>query len=191
MKVIKVKYKLSVNSPVILSFVAICFVVNILNYITNGTSNALMFMTYRSSYTSFITYVRMFTHVLGHLDWNHFVGNMMYVLLLGPMLEEKYGSLRIIQVITIAAFVTGLINNLLFWNVALCGASGVCFAFILLSSFTSFKDGEVPLTFIIVAIIYLGQQVYDGIVLNDNVSNLAHIIGGVVGAIIGYKLNKK
>ena len=185
------KYKLSFNSPVILSFVAICFVVNILNYITNGTSNALMFMTYRSSYTSIMTYVRMFTHVLGHLDWNHFVGNMMYMLLLGPMLEEKYGSLRIIQVIAIAAFVTGLINNLFFWNVALCGASGVCFAFILLSSFTSFKDGEVPLTFIIVAVIYLGQQVYDGIVLSDNISNLAHIIGGIVGAIIGYKFNKQ
>lgn len=138
-----------------------------------------------------MTYIRMFTHILGHLDWNHLMRNMMYVLLLGPMLEEKYDSLRIIQIIAVTAFVTAIINNLFFENVALCGASGVCFAFVLLASFTNFKDGEIPLTFIIVAVIYLGEQVYDGMVLNDNVSNMSHIIGGIVGATAGYKLNKR
>ena len=116
---------------------------------------------------------------------------MAYILLLGPMLEEKYGSARILQIVAITAVVTGIVNYVFFWNVALCGASGVCFAFILLSSFTRFKEGEIPLTFILVAIIYLGQQVYDGIVLKDNISNMAHIFGGIVGGIIGFSLNKK
>ena len=116
---------------------------------------------------------------------------MTYILLLGPMLEEKYGSTRVLQVIVITALVTGLINYVFFWNVALCGASGVCFAFILLSSFTSFREGEIPLTVILVAIIFLGQQVYEGIVVQDNISNMAHIFGGITGGIIGYLLNKK
>ena len=76
-------------------------------------------------------------------------------------------------------------------NVALCGASGVVFAFILLTSFTSFRNGEIPLTFILVAIVFLGQQVYEGVFLQDNISNLSHVIGGIIGAIVGYKLNKK
>ena len=187
----KTKWKISFNAPVILSFAAICLVAMGLNYITNGASNRAVFVTYHSSLLSPMTYIRLITHVFGHSGWEHFIGNMAYILLLGPMLEEKYGSARIIQIIAITAIVTGIINYVFFWNVALCGASGVCFAFILLSSFTRFKEGEIPLTFILVAIIYLGQQVYDGIVLQDNISNMAHIFGGIVGGIIGFSLNKK
>lgn len=65
------------------------------------------------------------------------------------------------------------------------------FAFIILASFTGFKEGEIPLTFILVAIIFIGQQVYEGIAVQDNISNMAHIVGGIVGAIVGYLLNKK
>ncbi len=187
----KRKYKITFNSPVILSFVAICFVVMILNYITGGRSNRIAFMTYNSPLTSPMTYVRLFTHVLGHSGWEHFIGNMSYILLLGPMLEEKYGSGKVLQIIVITAIVTGVINDVLFRNVALCGASGVCFAFILLSSFTTFREGEIPLTVILVAAIYLGQQIYEGIAVKDNISNMAHIFGGIVGGITGVSLNKK
>ena len=185
------KLKISFNSPVILTFGAICVVALILNIITQGTSNMLLFTTYHTALTNPMTYIRFFTHVAGHAGWDHLIANMAYILLLGPMLEEKYGSKKLLAVILITAAATGLINYIFFWDVALCGASGVCFAFILLSSFTSFKDGEIPLTFILVAVIFLGQQVYEGIVLVDNVSNMAHIIGGLVGAVVGYNLNKK
>lgn len=187
----KRKYKITFNSPVVLSFAAACFVVMIINYITGGVSNQVAFMTYHSSLTSPMTYVRLFSHVLGHAGWEHFIGNMAYILLLGPMLEEKYGSARVLQVIAITAAVTGVINYVFFWDVALCGASGVCFAFILLSSFTSFREGEIPLTVILVAIIFLGQQIYEGIVVQDDISNMAHVFGGIVGGIIGFSLNKK
>lgn len=184
-------YKITFNTLVILSFVAVCFAALVLNYMTKGWSNQLVFMTYHSSLTEPMTYVRFFTHVFGHADWEHFIGNMSYILLLGPMLEEKYGSGKILQIIGITALVTGLINYLFFWNVALCGASGVCFAFILLSSFTSFREGEIPLTVILVAAIYLGQQIYEGIAVRDQISNMAHIFGGIVGGITGFSLNKK
>ena len=187
----KRKYKITFNSPVVLSFAAACFVVMIINYVTGGMSNQIAFMTYHSSLTSPMTYIRLFTHVLGHAGWQHFIGNLAYILLLGPMLEEKYGSARVLQVIAITAAVTGVINYMFFWDVALCGASGVCFAFILLSSFTSFREGEIPLTVILVAIIFLGQQIYEGIVVQDDISNMAHVFGGIVGGIIGFSLNKK
>ena len=187
----KRKYKITFNSPVILSFAALCFIVLMINYMTGGVSNRAVFMTYHSSLILPMPYVRLFTHVLGHSGWEHFIGNMAYILLLGPMLEEKYGSMRILQVIAITAFATGVINYVFFWNVALCGASGVCFAFILLSSFTSFREGEIPLTVILVAVIFLGQQIYEGIVVRDDISNMAHIVGGIVGGMIGFSLNRK
>lgn len=138
-----------------------------------------------------MTYLRFFTHVFGHAGWSHFISNASYLLLLGPMLEEKYSSQTLIEIVGLTAIATGLINYLVFPNVALCGASGIVFAFIILASFTGFKDGEIPLTFILVALIYIGQQIVDGILISDNVSNLSHIIGGLLGGIIGYGLNKK
>ena len=107
------------------------------------------------------------------------------------MLEEKHGSKVIVEIILITGFITGIVNFIFFPGVALCGASGVVFAFILLASFTGFREGEIPLTFILVAIIYIGQQIVQGLTLNDNISNLGHIIGGLVGAVVGYALNKK
>ena len=185
------KFKISFNSPVVLGFICLCFLALLLSNVTGGATNQLLFMTYHSSLASPMTYIRFFTHVLGHSGWEHYISNAAYILLLGPMLEEKYGSERIIEIIVITALVTGVMNYLLFWNVALCGASGVVFAFILLTSFTNFKQGEIPLTFILVAIIFLGQQIHDGIFIRDEISNLSHIIGGIIGAIVGYKLNKK
>ena len=187
----KKRIRITFNSPVILCFVAICFFATMLNYLTGGKSYQVVFMTYHSSLFSPLTYVRLLTHVFGHEGWQHFIGNMAYILLLGPMLEEKHGALKMTEVIVVTALVTGVVNYVFFWNTALCGASGVVFAFILMSSFTSFREGEIPITFILVAVIYLGQQIYEGIVLQDNISNMAHILGGVVGGILGFSLNKK
>ena len=187
----KKKIKITFNAPVILGFALVSLAALVVDFLTGGASNRLLFMTYRAPLWNPLTYLRLFTHVLGHSGWSHYIGNMAYFLLLGPMLEEKYGSKRILGVMAVTAVITGLVNTLFFPNVALCGASGIVFAFILLTSFTSFREGELPLTVILVAVIYIGQQVYEGIFVSDNVSNLSHILGGVVGAVLGYRLNKK
>lgn len=187
----KGKFKITFNSPVVLTFVLVCFIATILNYLTEGGSNEVLFMTYHSSLKNPMTYVRFFTHIFGHANWSHFIGNASFLLLLGPMLEEKYGKGNLIEVMAITAVATGLVNYICFPHVALCGASGVVFAFILMTSFTGFRSGEIPITFIFVAIIYIGQQVVDGIAVADNISNMAHIVGGVVGTIIGYMFNKE
>ena len=187
----KKKLRLTFNAPVILSLVAISFVATLLNYITGGRSGQLLFMTYHSALLSPMTWIRAFTHIFGHADWAHLVGNMSYILLLGPMIEEKYESRTVAEVIAVTALGTSLVNYIVFPNVALCGASGVVFAFILLSSFTSFKEGEIPITFVLVAIFFIGQKIYEGLTIQDNISNMAHIVGGIIGGILGYGLNKK
>ncbi len=187
----KKKLRITFNAPVVLSLVGISFVATLLNYITGGASGELLFMTYDSSLLSPMTWIRAFTHIFGHADWAHLVGNMSYLLLLGPMLEEKYSSQTLAAVIAITAVVTSIVNAILFSHVALCGASGVVFAFMLLSSFTSFKEGEIPITFILVAVFFIGQQIFEGITVRDNISNMTHIVGGIIGGLVGYALNKK
>ena len=150
------KLKISYNAPITLTFVIICFLATILGVITRDAVTRILFMTYRDSFTNPMTYLRLFTHIFGHSGWSHFIGNASYLLLLGPMLEEKYGAKGILMVMGITSVVTALVNFILFPNTGLCGASGVVFAFILLASFTGFKEGELPLTFILVAALFLG-----------------------------------
>jgi len=181
--------KIAFNSPVILVFVIICFGALILNTVTGGIANRLFFSVYRSSFFDPLTYIRMIGHVFGHANWYHFYGNITMLLLVGPLLEEKYGSWNIAIIMLITGIITGFINILIF-PTGLLGASGIVFALILLSSITSKGDGKIPLTFIIVAIVYIGGQVYEGIFIDDNVSNLTHIVGGILGASFGHFMNK-
>ncbi len=184
------KVKISFNSPVILGFTIICLISLLLNWMTDGWSNAALFSVYRSRLSIFALF-RFFGHVFGHANFSHFMGNIMLILVVGPLLEEKYGSSDIGLVIAITAFTTGLFHFIFFPGVMLLGASGVVFSLILLSSFASIKEGEIPLTFILVAVIYIGEQIYQGIFVEDQVSNLTHIIGGIVGAWCGYNLNRR
>ena len=185
------RLRLSLNAPVTLSFVGVCFLAQLLNVLTMGASNRLVFSVYRSSLADPLTYVRSLFHVFGHADWNHLMGNMIYILILGPMLEEKYGGKNLALVIAVTALVTGVFSQLLFPRVMLLGASGVVFAFILMSSITVREDGAIPLTFVLVAVLYLGQQVLQGLFTRDSVSQSTHLIGGAVGSVFGFLLNKQ
>ena len=181
------KFKIGLNSPVVLGFTAICLLSQLLRLILPAQTYSAIFSVYRSDF-SLLWIMRLFTHVFGHSSWEHLIGNMMYFLVLGPMLEEKYGSLRLIVIITVAAVVTGLFNLLFFAGTSTLGASGVVFAFILLSSITMREGGTIPLTFLLVALLYIGQQLLQ-VFQKDNISQLSHIVGGAVGTVAGFMLS--
>jgi GlpG protein len=187
----KNRLKIVINAPAVILFITICFGATLAGILSGGTITSLLFRTSHTSLSNPLTYVRFVTHVFGHTGWSHFMGNASYILLLGPMLEEKYGSGALVKAIVITAVITALVNYIFFPNVALCGASGVVFAFILLTSFTGFRSGEIPLTFILITVIFIGQQVYEGVFIKDNISQISHIAGGAVGAVIGYFWNRK
>lgn len=178
------------NSPVVLTFALVSLAALLLGMATGGESTRLLFCVYRSSSTDPLTYVRLFGHVLGHASLSHYVSNMMLFLLLGPLIEEKYGSLRLLGMILLTALVTGLANILCFPQTALLGASGIVFMLIILSSMVRLEEGKIPLTMVLVVIIYLGQELYSGIAVQDNISQLTHILGGACGGAFGWALNR-
>ena len=136
------------------------------------------------SFTNIRNWITLFTHVCGHANWAHLISNFTLILVIGPMLEENYGSRSLLFMIIITALVTGVLNVLLFKS-ALLGASGVVFMMILLSSFTNFSHGEIPLTFILVLVLYMSVQVMDSFKNND-ISQFAHIVGGLCGSFFGF-----
>lgn len=180
--------KLQYNSPVILTYVLLCSAVLGLSHITGGRSNTLLFCVYRSSLADPLTYVRLFGHVLGHGGWSHFQSNVLYLLILGPAVEEKYGSRNLLLAMAVTALVSGAAHCLLSADSALLGASGIVFMLIFLASLSGMKSGRIPLTLILVAVFYLGQEVYDALFTADRVSHITHIIGGICGTGLGFAM---
>ena len=184
------RFAIRFNAPVVLSFAIISLLVLVLDSVTGGASTARLFCVYRAPLTDPLTYVRFFTHVLGHSGYSHYMGNMLLLLLVGPPLEEKYGSRSLFWAIFLTALVSGLVQWLFFPGTALLGASGIVFMMIVMSSLAGMKDGYIPITLILVLVLYLGGEIVDGVVLSDNVSQLTHIIGGICGAVMGLNMRR-
>lgn len=178
------------NSFVILTFFFISLLVLFINHISKGKSNKLLFSCYQSSMFNPLTYLRFFTHILGHKDWNHFISNFLYILLIGPMIEEKYGSLNLLYMILITALVTGIVH-FLFSKKRILGASGIVYMLIVLSSFVNFEAGKIPITLILICMFYVIGEIRDGIFKKkDGIGHFAHFLGAVCGCAFGFYFMK-
>ena len=198
--------RLKYNAPVILTFTLLSTFVYLLSVYATELSGFLDFILPTdiafdrdlvNSYfivpgsingTELKQYFSIITHILGHNNWEHLLSNFSLILLLGPILEEKYGSKKLFLMIICTAAFTGILNILLF-ETGLIGASGIVFMLILLSSITNYKNGDIPITFLLVVALYLGKEVM-GIFKEDQVSQFAHILGGIFGAVFGFVLNR-
>lgn len=136
------------------------------------------------SFSDPLDYFRLFSHALGHANWEHLFSNLSLLLILGPILEEKYSTKSLALMSFITALITGILN-VSFMRTGLYGASGIVFMMILLASFANVKARTIPLTFILVVILFLGKEVINSFEAN-NVSQFAHILGGILGSIFGF-----
>ena len=180
------KLKIKYNAPVTLTFAFTSVFLLLINPVFKGQLTAYWFTVPGWEDMDFINpfhYLRMFTHICGHASWNHLVSNFTFILLLGPILEEKYRKLPFLMMILITAAVTGVINIFLS-PLPLLGASGVVFMMIILISITNIRQGEIPLTFILIVILFLLKEfVYTP---EDGISQAAHIAGGACGSVFGF-----
>ena len=170
------------NAPVILTFTFISVLVLVL-----GLKPFFMVNSYIDDWTNPLNYFQLISHIAGHANWEHLIGNFTLILLIGPILEEKYGSKKLLIMILATGFITGVLN-VIFLDSGLLGASGIVFMLIILSSISNAKAGDIPLTFILIALLYIGGEVMKSLE-NDNVSQFAHILGGVCGAVFGFILS--
>lgn len=91
----------------------------------------------------------------------------------------------------IRCFLSGILQCVPFPSSALLGASGIVFMLIMLSSLAGSRNGGIPITFILVSALYLSQQVYDILFVQDNVANFMHIVGGACGTVFGFAVRRK
>ena len=177
------RFGIDFNSPFILGMTALSFLFLLLDFTPLNVVG--LFGAYRTTFSDPMQYIRLLTHVIVHADVAHFAGNFMMILAIGPMVEEKYGSKSLLLISVITALITGLVNVIFFPGRVVVGASGIVFMLILLASFTNIRQGRLPITVPLVAVLYIGNEILLGLFTVDNVSRLSHIIGGLCGAVFG------
>jgi membrane associated rhomboid family serine protease len=194
--------KIRYNSPVILTYALICTGIMVIWQILGGeggtgidtmgerfVADFFMVPGNNMGFNLFSwDFYKLFSHALGHGNWAHLIANFTFILLIGPILEEKHGSGRLLFMMIITAGLAGLVN-VLFFSAPSLGASGIVFMFILLVSITNVRAGEIPLTFIAVVLIYLTGEVIK-MFAADNINEAAHLLGGLCGSIFGFTLLK-
>jgi len=186
MQGMKRRPSLDYNAPFCLTFAFAAMIAYVSSIATHGWSLQHLFsISGTASFSELATYPRLFLHALGHVSADHLFSNLVVLLLVGPMLEETYGPIFLLGLALITAFVTGLFMVVVFSG-SLAGASGIVFAFIILSSFANAKSGTLPLTFVLIALIYLGGEVIRALAQNDQVAQTAHLLGGAVGGAAGF-----
>ncbi|MEI8094552.1 MAG: rhomboid family intramembrane serine protease [Spirochaetales bacterium] len=180
--------QLRYNAPVTFSFALICVLVMLLDqYVFPGFVGAYLSAPGADfNPTSPAHYFAILLYVFGHESWTHLGNNFLFLLLLGPILEEKYAPKPFLMMLLTTTIVTGIFNILL-KQPPLVGASSLVFMMIMLVSFARTKAGDVPVSFILIFVLFLLAELTRG-AQNSNpaVSNLAHIIGGVCGTIFGF-----
>jgi membrane associated rhomboid family serine protease len=184
----RILQRIQYNSPVILSFSLLAVAVHLLNIVIPQFTLKFFVINPFMSFSNPLDYFRLFSYVLGHASWDHLFGNLAFILLLGPILEEKYGSKSMLIMILITAVSSAILCGLIFHTAAL-GASGIVFMLIVLASIVDVRAGTIPLTFVLVAAIFLGREIVQ-ISQADNISQLGHIAGGTFGALFGFSSSK-
>ena len=174
------------NAPVTLSFALLCLLALLLGKLTDGWTAQNLFVVFRSPLSDLLTYPRLLLHVLGHQDFASCAAAIVMILVVGPAAEERFSSRRVLLAIVVTALVTSLVLWFLFpAGTSLRGASGVAFMLIVLSSFAGARGGVIPLTLILVLVLYLGTEIVQAFSGTAGLVQLTHIAGGLVGVVLG------
>ena len=178
--------KFDYNSPVILTYFFICLIILLIDKLCKGKFSATFFTTYKNDLLlNPLTYFKLISHSLGHTDWDHLYSNFIKILLIGPLIEEKYGSINLLIAMIITSLIIGIINKL-FGKGGILGASGVAYMLILLSSFVNMENGKIPITLALIILFFVVDEVIKLFRRKkDGVSHLGHITGAICGVVFG------
>ncbi len=181
---------LKYNAPVTLTFALLSLLALALGELTDGWTTQNLFCFYKSSLSDYLTYPRAILHVLGNTSLTTCTGNVIVLLVIGPAAEDRFGSAKVLTAVLLTAIAGALIMWFLFPDATLMGASGVLFMMMVLASFASMRGGAIPITLILVLILYLGSEVVQAISGQAGLQELTHIAGGVVGTLLGFAFSR-
>jgi membrane associated rhomboid family serine protease len=175
------------NAPVTFSFALLCTLALLIDqYVAPGfVANYLTAPGAHFNPAQPTQWFALLLYVFGHENWTHLWNNLLFLLLLGPILEEKYAPKPMLFMMLSTTLVTGIFN-ILMRQPPLVGSSALVFMMIMLVSFARTKQGDIPVSFLLIFILFLLAELTRGNGGKDDVSSVAHVVGGVCGTVFGF-----
>ena len=205
--------KVAYDAPVTLSFVIVCALIFLLNIILAKSGKSLGLEKLLASPTSQagvlpfivkqpVSYLRLLLYIFGSQTGGLVSGvadgvfsggasvlftNLILIMLLGPAMEERYGSVIIGIMIFVSALFSGVLNAC-FCEASLVGSVPVVSMMIFLNAFMSFSKKKFPLSFTAVMVFFVLLQIASGA---GAVRIIICIAGGLCGSLFAFLTSPK
>ena len=173
---------------VTIGYFLICFLIFILNALFKNKVTSFLKIR-RGSIFNPMNFIRLVTSGFCHTDFTHFRNNFVFILLLGPILEEKFGSLVFLEMLFITTVVSSLFH-LLFYDSSAIGASDNVYMMVSLCGICCATDEKIPITFVLLFLFFvLGEIILMFFyIIWDSVGHDGHVVGALCGIVFGYFL---
>lgn len=193
----KLKLKFHYDSPVMLSFAFITLIIFVLDtFALKGKLKEMWLVTptaaggqFPFAFSDFRSILRLFVHVFGYSQNEILICNLIFILLLGPQMEERYGSVIIGIMIFVSSLFSGVLNACFCKN-AVCGAEPVVFMLILLWTMMQLSRSKISASAIAVIALFIAMLIFRK---NPNgVVGVAVIAaGGLCGSLFAFLTSPK
>lgn len=188
----KLNLKFSYDAPVSQSFVLISLVIFILDFFVLNlklNQNYLLTPTPVFSIRDPLVILRTIIYIFGETDKVYLFTNLLFIILIGPVMEERYGSVIIGIMFFVAAFVTGSMSAC-FCKVAYRGCSSVVFMLLLLNAMMFFTKKTISATSITMVVLFICREFF---IANPNgvVGTLIILAGGLAGSLFAFIASPK
>ena len=163
----KLKLKFQYDSPVMLTFAFIALIIFILDtFAFKGKLKEVWLVTptaaggqFPFAFSDYRSIIRLFIHVFGYDQSSVLVCNLIFILLLGPQMEDRYGSVIIGIMIFVSSLFSGVLNACFCKN-AVCGAEPVVFMLILLWTMMHLSRSKVSASAIAVIALFVCMELF-------------------------------
>ena len=188
--------KILIDSYVSIAFVAISLIILLCDlFLSKGKIAAFLASPVLApenninqfNVTSIKSYFQMIFYVFAPSSVNVLIPNLIFIMLLGPTLEERYGITVIGIMIFICALFSGVLNACFCKN-SLTGPSCIVYMMIFLNIFFSLIKKKIPLSFVVIFVLLIVKDV-----LSDSglITLIINICGGLCGSLIAFLASPK
>lgn len=122
-------------------------------------------------------------HIFGHSSWQHFLSNTVYIAMLGPSIENKFGTIPLAIMTLLCAAIVGAVSVI---TKSPCyGLSTIAFMWVILNTFQSEDSEGLPFTSLILLVIFVLPEVLAIFTKNDQIAHQNHVLGALIGLAFG------
>lgn len=134
-------------------------------------------------YRNVADYFRILLYPFGFSSWNQLTANLVFILLLFPKIESVFGKLFSSMLVLITVAFAGVIC-VCFSNSVIYGTSGIVCMLLILAIFISADKRQIPLSYILLAVIYFAREIVS-IIDTNTIEVFCHFAGSLASSLVG------